>query len=279
MRLDAHNHYWHYNRPEQDWMQDSMEVLFRDYLPPEHLELLQSIDFDGTIVIEARQMLKETQWLLQLSDQYDHIKGVVGWVDLRSKQLHQQLESFANHPKLCGMRHVVMDEPEPDFYLKPEFLRGIEVLSEFNLTYDLLNTVEQLPSAIKLVENFPDQPFVLDHIGVPVIKEKMISPWKEDLEEIAKNENVFCKLSGMVEEAQWNNWQADEFEFYLDVTTEAFGTDRLMIGSNWPVCLLSGQFKPVMDIVINYTSQFSEQTKENILGNTCARFYGINQAI
>lgn len=276
MRIDSHNHYWHYNRLEQDWMQDSMEVLFRDYMPPEHLDLLQSIGFDGTIVIEARQMLMETQWLLQLADQHDHIKGVVGWVDLRSHQLYQQLESFANHPKLCGMRHVVIDESEVDFYLKPEFLRGIETLGEFNLTYDLLNSPQQLPSAIKLVEKFPDQPFVLDHISNPLIKEKMVSPWKEDLIELAKNENVFCKLSGMVEFAEWNNWQADQFKFYLDTATDAFGLDRLMIGSNWPVCLLSGPFKPVMDIAINYTNQFSEQTKENILGNTCARFYGIH---
>jgi len=279
MRLDAHNHYWHYNRPEQEWMQDSMEVLFRDYLPPEHLELLQSIDFDGAIVVEARQMLKETEWLLQLSDQYDHIKGVVGWVDLLSKKVHSQLESFANHPKLCGMRHLVLDEPELDFYLKPEFVRGIEALGEFNLTYDLLNTYEQLPWAIKLVEKFPDQPFVLDHIGMPLIKEKMVSSWKEALEELAKNDNVSCKLSGMVEFAQWNNWQENEFKSYLDTVTEAFGPDRLMIGSNWPVCLLSGPFKPVMDIVINYINQFPEQTRENILGNSCARFYGINLAV
>ncbi len=279
MRIDSHQHFWHYNPKEHVWMTDEMENLKRDYLPPDLKPLLESVDFDGAISVQARQMLEETEWLLELSDQYDHIKGVVGWVDLRSPEIHAQLEKYSQRSKLKGVRHVVHDEPDDNFMLLPEFQRGIALLKEFNLTYDLLLFYRHLPVALKVVEKFPEQPFVVDHISKPVIKDKMISPWKEDIQALAKYENVCCKLSGMVTETRWKQWKPEDFRPYLDIVIEAFGTDRVMIGSDWPVCTLSGDYRSVMNIVIAYLQQFPEETREKILGGNCARFYNVNESL
>jgi len=275
MRIDAHQHFWHYNPQEHVWMTDEMEVLKRDYLPDDLKPLLESIGFGGTIAVQARQMIEETEWLLELSDQHDLIKGVVGWVDLRSSEIRAQLEKYSQHPKLKGVRHVVHDEPDDNFMLLPEFQRGIAELKDFSLRYDLLLFYRHLPVAVKLVEKFPEQSFVVDHISKPVIKDKMISPWKEGIEELAKYENVYCKLSGMVTETHWDQWKADDFTPYLDIVLEAFGPDRVMIGSDWPVCILCGDYTSVMNIVIDYVQQFPTETQEKILGGNCARFYGV----
>ena len=219
-------------------MTDKMDVLRRDYLPADLDPLLKSIGFSGTIAVQARQMVEETEWLLTLSDQHDIIRGVVGRVDLRSPNLRKQLEKYARHPKLVGVRHVVHDEPDDNFMLLPDFRRGIAQLREFGLTYDLLLFPRHLPAAVKLVEEFPEQPFVLDHIAKPVIRDRQISPWKEDLHVPARFENVYCKLSGMVTEAAWKGWHSEDFRCYMDIVIQAFGTDRVMIGSDWPVCTL-----------------------------------------
>ncbi len=275
MKLDSHNHYWNYDPVELDWMDADWSLLQRDYLPDEHKSLLNSIDFDGTIVIEARQILKENDYLLDLAQQNDFIKGIVGWVDLRSKELIRQLETYASHSKFSGVRHVVLDEPDIDFYIRDNFIDGIKQLKDFNLTYDLLNRSEQLPAAIGLVKQCPNQPFVLDHIGFPNIKDKVLSPWREELIELSNYDNVMCKLSGLPELANWNQWQPDDFRIYLDIAFEAFGEDRLMIGSNWPVCQLAGDYTNIMNIVIDYIKQFPQTTQDKILGSNCARFYGV----
>jgi L-fuconolactonase len=275
MKIDSHQHFWKYNPAHQVWMTDEMQVLKRDYLPAELQPLLKAIGFDGTIAVQARQMVEETEWLLKLADEHDLIKGVVGWVDLRSPALREQLERYAPHPKLVGVRHVVHDEPDDQFMLLPEFRRGIAALREFKLTYDLLLFPCHLPVAVKLVEEFPEQPFVLDHIAKPAIKERQVSPWKEDLKRLAKCPKVFCKLSGMVTEAKWKEWRADDFHRYLDIVIEAFGTERVMIGSDWPVCTLSGEYAQTMGIVVEYVDQFPSQVRDSILGGACARFYGL----
>ena len=256
-----------------------MAVLRRDYLPEELKPLLKAIQFDGTIAVQARQMVEETEWLLELSDKHDFIKGVVGWVDLRSPKLREQLEMYAKHPKLVGVRHVVHDEPDDHFMLLPEFRRGLAQLREFGLTYDLLLFPKHLPVAVKLVAGFPDQPFVLDHIAKPGIREGQVSPWREDLERLAEFPNVFCKLSGLVTEAKWKQWQPEDFHRYLDIVIETFGTDRVMIGSDWPVCTLSGDYASTMRIVIDYAQQFSARVRDDILGGNGARFYHINPTI
>lgn len=277
MRLDAHQHFWHYNPAEHVWMTDEMEVLQRDYLPKDLKPLINSIGFGGTIAVQARQVLQETEWLLELSNQYEFIKGIVGWVDLRSPDIRTQLEKYSQHPKFKGVRHVVHDEPDNNFMLLPEFQHGIATLKDFNLTYDLLLFYHHLPVAVKLVEKFPEQPFVVDHISKPVIKDKMISPWKEYIEELAKYDNVSCKLSGMVTETHWGQWKPEDFKPYLDIVVGAFGPKRVMIGSDWPVCILSGDYHSVMNIVIDYVRQFPVETQKKILGGNCARFYGVTE--
>jgi L-fuconolactonase len=276
MRLDSHQHFWRYRPDHQTWMTERMGVLKRDYLPGDLKPLLQSVGFGGTIAVQARQMIEETEWLLQLADEHDLIKGVVGWVDLRSPNLRGQLETFSKHPKLVGVRHVVHDEPDDNFMLRPEFRRGIAQLREFNLTYDLLLFPKHLPVAVKLVEEFPGHPFVLDHIAKPRIGEKLFSPWQEDLAALAKLPNVCCKLSGMVTEALWKQWQPQDFHRYLDIVFAAFGLERVMIGSDWPVCTLSGDYAATMGVVTQYVQKFPSEVREKILGGNCARFYGLN---
>jgi L-fuconolactonase len=276
IRLDAHQHFWHYSPAEHTWMNDQMAVLKRDYLPEELLPLLVSTGFDGTIAVQACQSLEETRWLLELSDQYDFIQGAVGWVDLCSPELSTQLEKHSRHPKLVGVRHVVHDEPDDEFMLRPEFRRGIAQLGRFGLTYDLLLFPKHLPVACKLVGEFPDQPFVLDHLAKPAIRDSQVSPWEDDLYRLAEFPNVFCKLSGMVTEAKWKQWRPENFHRYLDIVLKAFGPGRVMIGSDWPVCTLSGDYASTMGIVIEYVQKFSAQARGAILGGTCARFYGIS---
>jgi len=252
-----------------------MQALRRDYLPADLRPLLRAAQFEGAIAVQARQKTEETAWLLKVADVRQSVRGVVGWVDLRSPNLRRQLEKYAKHPKLVGVRHGVHDEPDDNFMLQPEFRRGIAQLREFDLTYDLLLFPKHLSVAAKLVAEFPDQPFVLDHLGKPAIRDGKMSPWKEELRRLAAFPNVFCKLSGMVTEAKWEHWQPEEFHPYLDIVIRAFGTERVMIGSDWPVCTLSGDYASTMRIVTDYAQRFAPEVREGILGGNCARFYGL----
>lgn len=279
MRLDAHQHFWHYSPTEHTWMTEEMEVLKHSYLPNDLKPLLDSIHFDGCIAVQARQNLQETRYLLELADQYDFIQGVVGWVDLCSDELLPQLKQFAGHPKFVGVRHVVQDEPDDNFMLRPDFRKGIGLLHEFHLTYDLLLHPRHLKPAAQLVAEFPHQPFVLDHLAKPFIAEAKISPWQEDLRQLAKLQNVSCKLSGLVTEARWKQWSPQEFTRYLDIAYAAFGWKRLMIGSDWPVCTLSGAYKPIMEIVIEYVKKYSAEAQAAILGENCAHFYKVGVGV
>jgi L-fuconolactonase len=276
MRIDSHQHFWQYSPAEHTWMTDAMAALKRDFMPADLLPLLGETSFAGCIAVQARQSLEETRWLLKLADEYPFIRGVVGWVDLCSPQLPEQLEEFARNPLLVGVRHVVQDEPDDEFMLRPEFRSGITQLQAFGLTYDLLLFPKHLPVAARLVEKFPEQPFVLDHIAKPSIADGSLSPWREDLQALARFRNVSCKLSGMVTETKWGQWQAPDFHSYLDVVFEAFGPNRLMIGSDWPVCTLSGIYASTMQIVMEYVRQFPKEAQDAILGENCARFYGID---
>jgi L-fuconolactonase len=278
MYVDAHQHFWQYNPAEHTWMNDAMTALKQDFYPDDLLPLLHEIGFGGCIAVQARQSLSETDWLLGLAKQYDFIQGVVGWVDLCSANISQQLENYASESKLLGVRHVVHDEADDNFMLQPAFQQGIAALRDFRLTYDLLLFPKHLPVATKLVDRFPDQLFVLDHLAKPFIERKLFSPWREDLFELAKYPNVYCKLSGMVTETKWGEWTKSDFSPYLDTIVEAFGTERIMIGSDWPVCTLSGSYQATMDIVIEYTRQFPEEVQSAILGGNCINFYQTNHA-
>ena len=278
VRLDTHQHFWRYDPTRHTWMTDAMGVLRRDYLPA-HLEpLLGATGFEGTIAVQARQVVEETEWLLQLADSHPFIRGVVGWVDLRSPRVDDQLARYARHPRLVGVRHVIHDEPDDEFVLRPDFRAGIGCLREHGLTYDLLLFPRHLRFAARLVEEFPEQPFVLDHVAKPFIRDGVVSPWKEDLRRLAAFPNVFCKLSGMVTEARWGSWRPEDVHPYLDAVVEAFGVERLMIGSDWPVCTLSSDYAGTMALVVDYVQQFPAEVRDGILGRNGARFYGLDRS-
>jgi L-fuconolactonase len=275
MRIDAHQHFWQYSPEEYGWIGPDMDVLKQDRLPDDLAPLLNEANLDGTVAVQARQTLEETQWLLELSDQHAFLKGVVGWVDLCSPDLRAQLERFSAHPKFCGVRHVVHDEPDDQFMLRDDFLRGIAALAEFDLTYDLLIFPKHLPVACELVERFPEQPFVLDHIAKPLINAGVLEPWAAEIKQLAAYPNVACKISGMVTEADWQGWKPSHFWPYLDVVSKVFGPNRLMFGSDWPVCTLAGSYGQVAGLVATYAQQLSVDEQAAIWGGTAQRFYGL----
>jgi L-fuconolactonase len=275
MRLDAHQHFWHYTPTEHFWMTEAMSILKRDYLPDDLKSLLSQAEIQGTMAVQARQNLQETEWLLDLANQHSFIRGVVGWVDLCAPSARAQLEHCSLHPALRGIRHIIHDEPDDRFMARPEFLRGLSLLAEFNLTYDLLLFPKHLPVALEVVRRLPRQPFVLDHLGKPLIKSQGVVPWEADVRALARCENVYCKVSGMVTEAVWHQWQITDFRQYLDIVFDAFGVDRLMFGSDWPVCTLSAEYHAVVDIVQDYISQFTPDVQGKIFGRNAAVFYGV----
>lgn len=276
MKIDSHQHFWIYNHREYGWIDNSMTVLRHDYLPSDLQPELIKAGYSGSIAVQARQTTEETRWLLHLSEQYDFIKGVVGWVNLCSEdKLKKELDEFCKSGKLKGVRHVVHDEPDDNFMLRDDFLRGISILKDYDLAYDLLLFPRHLPVAEKVVSIFPDQKFVVDHISKPLIKDQIVSPWKEDIIQIARHKNVWCKLSGMVTEADVKNWKQEDFHPFLDIIFKVFGSERLMIGSDWPVCLLGGEYNNITGIVKNYISGTSAEIQEAILGETCREFYAL----
>ncbi len=274
MKLDSHQHFWKYSAAEYPWMKPEWPIR-RDFVPPDLQPLLSKAGLDGSIAVQARQTLEESHWLLELADHHSLVKGIVGWVDLRSDRVEEQLAQFASHPKFVGVRHVVQDEPDDGFMLRPDFLHGIGRLKPFNLTYDILIYPKQLPAAIRLVEKFSDQFFVLDHLAKPSIQDGTLSPWREQIRELAQSPHVLCKLSGLVTEAKWREWREEDFRPYLEVVCEAFGEDRLMFGSDWPVCLLSASYEQVHGLVRDYLRQFPEPARRKIFGENAARFYRI----
>ena len=273
MIIDAHHHLWKYNTSDYGWMDDSMDVLKRDYLPVDFEEEITKAGISGTVVVQARQKLEETRWLLELADQNPFIVGVVGWVDLRSANLVTQLEEFAGHPKLVGVRHVIHDEPDDDFMLHPAFLKGMETLHHYNLAFDLLLFPKHIERAIELVSMFPDQKFILDHISKPFIKSGILQPWKDDIRLLAAHSNVWCKISGMVTEADHRSWKYKNFVPYMEVVSEAFGTDRIMLGSDWPVCRLAGEYIEVMGIPLDFFNNLIEIEKEKIFSQNAVVCY------
>lgn len=275
MRIDSHQHFWAYDAPQYEWMTDDMQVLRRDYLPEELWTQQDPLGFQGSVAVQARQSVEESRWLLELADNDPRILGVVGWVDLRSDELEEQLAQFAPHPRFVGVRHVVQDEPDNDFMLREDFQRGIASLPAFNMVYDILIYERQLPAAFELVKCFPDQPFVLDHIAKPLITDGIIEPWEERLRMLAELPNLTCKISGMITEAKWDTWTDADLRPYMDVALESFGPERLMIGSDWPVCRLAGEYDRVMGLVLEFISGLSESEQAAILGGNCARAYGL----
>jgi len=272
MRIDSHQHFWKYTPEEYPWIQADWSIR-RDYLPDDAAVEWDLCQIDGCVAVQARQTLAETEWLLGLSDRYPRVKGVVGWVDLRSPEVGEQLARFSTHKKWVGVRHVVQDEPDDNFMLLPDFQRGISRLQEYNLRYDLLVFPRQLPAAIRLAKNFPNQPFVLDHIAKPSIKGGLMEPWSRDIQELASLPNVYCKVSGMITEAVWKGWNPQDFKSYLDVVCSAFGPGRLMYGSDWPVALLAGTYHQVYNLVREYIAPEGVETENAFFGGNAVKFY------
>jgi len=275
MRIDAHQHFWRYRPETHAWITDAMPRLKCDFLPADLQPLLRTAGFDGCVAVQAQQSVAETEWLLQLADQHPFIRGVVGWVDLCGPNVSDALRRLAAHPRLRGVRHVVQDEPDDRFMLRPEFLRGIAALAHVGLTYDILIYARQLPVAIELVRRFPQQRFVLDHIGKPEIRDRHLDTWRDNIRALAAQPNVSCKLSGMVTEADWQQWKPSDFTAYLDVVLARFGAQRLMIGSDWPVCTLGGSYGDVIAVVTDYIGFLSPSERDAICGGNAVRFYGL----
>lgn len=273
MHIDAHQHFWIYNPAEYDWIDDSMAALRRDFLPGDLKPELESNNFHGSVAVQTRQMLQETRWLLELAEHSPSIVGVVGWVDLRAPDVRSQLKALTQNPKLVGVRHIVQSEPDERFLLQPDFLRGISVLEEFDLAYDILIYPKHLSVAAEFVERFPRQRFVLDHMAKPPIKDSNMGEWAQRIKRLAEFPNLFCKLSGLVTEADWQHWRLEQIYPFLDVAFESFGPDRLMIGSDWPVCLVAAPYTRTIEVVKTYLQTQETEARDAVLGGNAKRFW------
>jgi L-fuconolactonase len=273
--IDSHQHFWKYDAGEYGWIDERMSVLQRDFLPAD-LELpLKVAGFAACVAVQARQTLDETAWLLELADRSPFVVGVVGWVDLCSPDVRAQLERFAKHPKLVGVRHIVQGEPDDRFLLRADFGRGIALLEPFGLAYDILIYPRHLVVAAEFVKRFPRQRFVLDHLAKPEIARGEIRGWARDVRALAAEPNVHAKLSGLVTEADWKRWTPDQIRPYLDVAFECFGPGRLMIGSDWPVCTLAGDYGRAMAVVTEYLRNRPAAEREAVLGGNAREFWNL----
>jgi L-fuconolactonase len=275
MRIDSHQHFWKYDPSVDLWITDDMSVIKNDFLPEKLEPLLKSAGFDGCIAVQSRQTEDDTDFLLGLAEQNDFIKGVVGWVDLCSPDLDETLSHYSRFKKLKGFRHVLQAEP-PGFMTDKSFINGVNKLHHYNFTYDLLITNNQLSEALKFVDQISDTSIVIDHLAKPAIKSKERSTWKTNMASMAVFPNVFCKVSGMVTESDWANWKQDDFIPYIDGVMEAFGTERMLYGSDWPVCLLAASYQQQADIVLKYISDLPAADREKVLGLNAVKFYNLN---
>jgi L-fuconolactonase len=273
MKVDSHQHFWKYNEERDAWITDEMSVIQRNFLPEDLKPTLAQNDIEGTVIVQSDQSKEENVFQLANALQHEFVKGVVGWVDLQAENISDQLAYYQEFRKMKGFRHVLQGEKQRDFMLRPSFMRGIEQLEKFGFTYDILIFPDQLKYAVKFVKAFPNQSFVLDHIAKPYIKDQKIDEWKSDIQKLATHENVSCKVSGMVTEANWQTWKKEDFKPYLETVSEAFGPKRLMYGSDWPVCLVAASYDSVLNLVKDFFSTFSKSEQELIFGDNAVRIY------
>lgn len=274
-RIDAHQHFWQFDPVRDSWINEEMSVIQQDFLPADLEPLLQQNNIDGTVVVQSDQSEKENAFHLNNAATAAFIKGIVGWVDLQSAAVEDRLAYYSAFNTMKGFRHVLQGEAHRALMLKPAFMHGISKLQQFGFTYDILIFPDQLKYVPALVEAFPDQKFVIDHIAKPNIKEQKTTDWKKDIQALAGYENLYCKISGMVTEANWNGWQQKDFTPYLDTVVETFGTSRIMFGSDWPVCLVAAAYQQMLSIVTNYFSSFTENEQANFFGLNAIQFYNL----
>jgi L-fuconolactonase len=275
MRIDAHQHFWKFDPLRDSWITNDMAVIRRDFLPGDLQPLLQQNGFDGCVAVQADQSEEETRFLVDLAKENAFIKGVVGWVDLQAENSTERLEYFKRHEVVKGFRHILQGEKERDLMLHARFKKGIALLEQFNFTYDILIFPDQLKFARQLVSSFPNQKFIIDHLAKPYIKTKKIEEWKRDILQMTQYENVYCKISGLLTEADWQNWKKEDFIPYLDVAVEAFGSNRMVFGSDWPVSLLAGSYKKVVNVVADYFASFSKAEQDQFFGKNAIQFYNL----
>jgi len=274
MKIDAHQHFWKYDSKDYAWIDDSMSKIQKDFLPEDLKPILNKNQIDGCVLVQVNQNEEETVNLNSLAEQNDFIKGVVGWTNLCSRDLDDHLEKYSSFSKIKGFRHIVQAEPL-GFMQNPEFISGMHQLAKYNFTYDILIYPTQLKDAKFLVKNCPDNKFVVDHLAKPYIKEQKISQWSNYMQKLGEMPNVYCKISGMVTEADWKNWKKEDFYIYLDVALNSFGMDRLIYGSDWPVCLVAAEYEEQLDIVKSYFEKLSPAEQDKIFGGNATRFYDL----
>ena len=275
LKIDSHHHLWLYNPTEYGWIDEPMRAIRRDFLPA-HLETeMCAAGIDGAVTVQARQTLRETEWLLGMAERHARLLAVVGWVPLIDPKLCELLAGLAAHPKLKGVRHILQGEPDPEYMLREDFNAGIRALRQFNLKYDILIFERHLRQTMRFVDRHPEQVFVLDHIAKPRIGAAVVSPWRENIRDLARRPHVYCKLSGMVTEADFETWQEQQLRPYFDVVIEAFGPRRLMFGSDWPVCTVASSYERWVRVVADWTDRLSEDERDWIWGRTATRAYGI----
>jgi L-fuconolactonase len=275
LRIDSHHHFWKYSPEEYGWIDEAMRVIRRDYLPEDLEPEIRRCGIAGVVSVQARQTLEETQWLLELSRMHNFIAGVVGWVPLVSRDISEILGRVKAQGRLKGVRHVLQGEPDERYMLQADFNRGIDALSQFGLVYDILIFERHLPQTIEFVDRHPRQTFVLDHIGKPRIRDAVLSPWRENILRLAERPNVYCKISGLVTEADYKSWTKIELKPYLDTVLEAFGPGRLMFGSDWPVCLVATTYGDWFNLVAEQIGNLSDAEQKAILGDTARLVYGL----
>lgn len=273
MRIDAHHHFWRYDPAEYGWISESMPAIRRDFFPADLEPEMRAVGVDGAISVQAQQSLKETRWLLELAGGSDFIKGVVGWIPLAAADVRAPLDALAGEAKFVGIRHIVQDEQDDNFILGEDFNRGVAALKEYQLAYDILVYERHLPQAAEFVDRHPQQIFVLDHLAKPRAKENELEPWRTNIRRLAERPNVYCKLSGLVTEADWQNWTERQLRLYLETALEAFGPQRLMFGSDWPVCLLAATYRQWHDLVARFCSRLSVNEQARIFGDTAIEAY------
>ncbi|EAS62767.1 amidohydrolase family protein [Photobacterium angustum] len=274
--IDAHQHYWHYNQSEYDWIDDSMKVLQQDFLPSHYKEEMKDNNIYGSVVVQARQSDQETKWLLDLADHNEHILGIVGWIDLKSKNLEHQLKEYKTSTKLKGFRHVIHDELDIDFMLDPQFINGLLLLNEYNYTYDLLIKSEHLENTIRLIEQLPKMKLVIDHIAKPNIKKKEWDTWAIYLKKISNDyPHVYCKISGIVTEADWYNWKEEELIEYIKYVIDIFGPSRVMFGTDWPVCQVASKVNKIIELCNKTIYKNNHKIQYKLFNYNASLFYSL----
>jgi L-fuconolactonase len=275
-RIDAHHHLWRYLPPGPAWMADGMEGLRRDFLIEDLRAVTAEAGVTGTIVVETERTVQETGWLSQVAASDDLIRGVVGWAPLTSPAVVAELERIASLPKMKAIRHPIHDESDDQFVLRDDFNRGVAALKQFDLRYDILIFERLLPQTIEFVDRHPDQVFILDHVAKPLIRDRVFSPWRENIRELARRSNVYCKVSGMVTEADWHTWSDNVVSPYIEAVVEVFTPNRLMFGSDWPVMTLASSYRRWMATIQSAIAQLSVTERERILGGTAVEAYGLS---